>query len=126
MGEFVNFGPNSPILAGCPKPKQIWVKHGSSAARCKSIQMDLSNSVQAADPLPRLAVAIDDASKVVGVSRTRIFEAVRSKEITVRKAGRSSIIEIAELQRWINSLPTKGRQPDTATTQSLRKVRKDD
>ena len=77
--------------------------------------MDFNKSDQAADSLPRLAVTIDDAPKVVGVKRTRIFEAVRSREITIRKAGRSSIIEVAELQRWINSLPTKGRRPDAAT-----------
>jgi hypothetical protein len=76
--------------------------------------MELSD--QAPDPLPRLAVTIDDAPKVVGVKRTRIFEAVRSKEITIRKAGRSSIVEIAELQRWLDSLPTKGRLPGAAAT----------
>jgi hypothetical protein len=78
--------------------------------------MDSNNSEPAAAPLPRLAVPIDDAPKVAGVKRTRIFEAVRNKEITIRKAGRSSIIEITELQRWINSLPTRGRQPDKATS----------
>ena len=78
--------------------------------------MRVSNSDQATHPLPRLAVPIDDAPKVVGVKRTRIFEAVRSRELTIRKAGRSSIVEIAELQRWLDSLRTKGRLPGAAVT----------
>jgi hypothetical protein len=78
--------------------------------------MDNSNNQEkSAAVLPRLAVAIDDAPEVTGAKRTRIFEAVRNKEITVRKAGRSTLVEVAELQRWIKSLPTKGRQPDEAT-----------
>lgn len=56
-----------------------------------------------------IAVAIEDAPQAVGVSRTRIFQAIRDNEITARKAGRSTIIEIDELKRWVKSLPVKGR-----------------
>ena len=61
-----------------------------------------------------IAVAIEDAPQIIGVSRTRVFQAVRNKELTIRKAGKSSIIELAELRRWVASLPTKGRQPVAA------------
>ena len=61
-----------------------------------------------------IAYAIVDAPQVVGVSRTRIFDAVRKKELTVRKAGKSTIIESDELFRWVRNLPTKGRQQETA------------
>jgi excisionase family DNA binding protein len=56
-----------------------------------------------------IAYSIKDAPQAVGVSRTRIFEAVRNKELTARKAGRSTIIESDELKRWVKSLPIKGR-----------------
>jgi hypothetical protein len=56
-----------------------------------------------------IAYSIKDAPQAVGVSRTRLFEAVRNKELTARKAGRSTIIESDELIRWVKSLPTKGR-----------------
>jgi hypothetical protein len=60
---------------------------------------------------PILSVGIEDAPKVLGgVSRTRIFQAVQNNEITIRKNGRSSIVEIAELERWLKTLPTKGKQ----------------
>jgi hypothetical protein len=56
-----------------------------------------------------IALAIEDAPQAVGVSRTRIFQAIRDNEITARKAGRSTIVEIDELKRWVKSLPVKGR-----------------
>jgi hypothetical protein len=55
-----------------------------------------------------LAYRVDKAGDAVGVSRTRIFEAIRNKELTARKAGRATIIETPELQRWLSSLPTRG------------------
>ena len=65
--------------------------------------------------VPILSVGIEDAPKVLGgVSRTRIFQAVQNNEITIRKNGRSSIVEIAELARWLKTLPTKGRHPNSA------------
>lgn len=54
-----------------------------------------------------IAVAIENAPQIVGVSRTRIFEAIRNSELSARKAGRSTIIEIDELKRWVKSLPFK-------------------
>jgi hypothetical protein len=66
------------------------------------------NQVTRDGPLPRLAVAIEDAPTVTGAKRARIFQAVRAGELTIRKAGRSSLVEITELQRWLHSLPTKG------------------
>lgn len=61
------------------------------------------------EALAPIAVAIEEAPRIVGVSRTRIFDAVRDRKITVRKAGRATIIEIDELKRWVKSLPVKGR-----------------
>ena len=64
--------------------------------------------------LPRLSYTPDEAAETTGVSRTRIFMAIRDAELTARKAGKSTLIEADELQRWLRSLPIKGRQPQTA------------
>jgi hypothetical protein len=61
--------------------------------------------------LSKLAYPIEEAGPVIGVSRTRIFDAVRNNELTVRKAGKCSVIEAAELKRWLHALPTRGRLP---------------
>jgi excisionase family DNA binding protein len=62
--------------------------------------------------LPRLSLTPDEAAESTGFSRTRIFAAIRDSELTARKCGRSTIIEIDELARWLRSLPTRGRQPE--------------
>jgi hypothetical protein len=69
-----------------------------------------------------LAYQIEAASDAAGVSRTRIFEAIRNKELTARKAGRTTIIEAGELQRWIRSLPTRGTRGDSTTTSAAEAV----
>jgi excisionase family DNA binding protein len=51
------------------------------------------------------------AAAATGRTRTRIFQALRNKEITGRKDGRSTLIEASELLRWIRSMPAVGRQP---------------
>ena len=60
---------------------------------------------------PSLAYPPAQAAKVVGRSHTRIKKAIREKELTARKDGRATLIEHAELQRWLASLPTIGREP---------------
>ena len=67
--------------------------------------------LQTVSTLTPIAVAIEDAPMAVGVSRTRIFEAIRNSELLARKAGRSTIIEVDELKRWVSSLPLRTDSP---------------
>jgi len=60
--------------------------------------------------LPLLSVGPEKASEITDTSRTRIFEAIRKGELIARKAGKSTIIEIDELRRWVRSLPTRSRR----------------
>jgi excisionase family DNA binding protein len=64
--------------------------------------------------LPRIGLSCDEAAISAGCSRTRIFEAIRAGKLTARKDGKTTIIELSELHRWLRSLPTRGRQPDAA------------
>jgi hypothetical protein len=57
-----------------------------------------------------IAYPIDDIPAVTGVTRTQLFEAIRAKELTARKRGRRTIIEVNELRRWIATFPTRGRE----------------
>lgn len=59
--------------------------------------------------MDRIAYTLPEAARIAGVSRTRIFDAVRREELTIRKAGRSSIVTHDELLLWIRSLPVKGK-----------------
>jgi hypothetical protein len=59
--------------------------------------------------MDRIAYSLPEAARIACVSRTRIFDAVRSRELTIRKAGRSSIVTHDDLVAWIRSLPVKGK-----------------
>jgi excisionase family DNA binding protein len=69
----------------------------------------LSSSVQ----FPRISMTPDEAAEATGFSRTRIFNAIRDLELTAHKDGKATVIETAELVRWVRSLPTRGRAPET-------------
>src|SRR5262249_14794297 len=61
--------------------------------------------------MDRIAYTLPEAARVAGVSRTRIFDAVRKQELTIRKAGRASIVTHDDLVAWIKSLPARGKPP---------------
>jgi hypothetical protein len=54
------------------------------------------------------------AALATGRSRSRIFLAIKNGELTARKDGRATLIEDAELRRWVASLPTIGRDSASA------------
>jgi Helix-turn-helix domain len=68
--------------------------------------------------VPRLSFTPEEAALSTGFSRTRIFEAIRSGKLVARGEGKSTIIELRELERWISSLPSK-RAGDAAGLQSV-------
>jgi len=69
-------------------------------------------------PIDALAYTTTQAAQVTGRSHTRIKKAIRERELTARKDGRATLVERAELARWIGSLRTIGRMPEQATTQN--------
>jgi hypothetical protein len=46
------------------------------------------------------------AALATGRSRSRIFKAIKNKELVARKDGRATLLEADELRRWVRSLPT--------------------
>jgi len=58
--------------------------------------------------IPRLSFTPAELAHSAGVGRTRVFEAIRDGELEARKAGsRTTIIEVDEAKRWIQSLPKR-------------------
>lgn len=53
-----------------------------------------------------IAVTIPDAVKASGMSRSSIYEALKRGDLTARKAGRRTLINFADLQAYLASLPT--------------------
>jgi hypothetical protein len=55
-----------------------------------------------------IAHAIEDVPARTGINRSKIFKAIRDGDLSARKIGHSTIIEDAELRRWISSLRKRG------------------
>jgi hypothetical protein len=53
-----------------------------------------------------IAYSPQGAALATGRSRTRIFKAIKDKELVARKDGRATLLEADELRRWVRSLPT--------------------
>lgn len=54
-----------------------------------------------------IAYSPEDAAIVTARSRTRIYGAIKSGELLARKDGKATIIERAELERWIPHSPPR-------------------
>jgi excisionase family DNA binding protein len=72
--------------------------------------------IAAPDPGDTLAYSPTQAARVVGRSHSRIKLAIRRGELKALKDGRCTLIERSELQRWLATLRTVGREPEPATT----------
>jgi len=55
-----------------------------------------------------LNLQIPEAVQVSGLSRSRIYEALRKQELRAIKAGRRTLIPVAELEAYLASLPSFG------------------
>jgi hypothetical protein len=88
---------------------QPWVQRLKGAAGDAAPRLARRPEMQPATSA--LAYPPAQADKVVGRSHTRVKKAIREKELTARKDGSATLIEHAELQRWLASLPVIGRQP---------------
>jgi len=55
----------------------------------------------------QIAVTIQDAGQLVGLSRSSIYKALQSGDLSSFYAGRSRRILVSELDRWLKELPTE-------------------
>jgi hypothetical protein len=62
--------------------------------------------------LPLVCLNVVDAAYACGVSRNAIFSALNSGALCGRKHGKSLIFEVRELERWVQTLPYRGRRPE--------------
>jgi excisionase family DNA binding protein len=58
---------------------------------------------QSKSTFSRISYTPIEAAAATGRTRTRIYLAIKSGELTARKDGRATLIEHSELQRWVQS-----------------------
>jgi excisionase family DNA binding protein len=53
-----------------------------------------------------LAMSVSEAVRVSGLGKTSLYAAIAAGKIRIKKAGRRTLVETAELRRFIDNLPT--------------------
>lgn len=61
----------------------------------------------AAISAPPVSYPLESVPALTGVPRTKVFEDVRNGKLTIRKRGRTSIVEHEEVVRYVKSFPVK-------------------
>lgn len=52
-----------------------------------------------------IAVTVPEAVRATGLSRSRLYEALKCGELSACKAGRRTLISFADLEAYLASLP---------------------
>lgn len=52
-----------------------------------------------------ISITIPDAVRATGRSRTSIYEALKSGELSAKKAGRRTLISYSSLKNYLDKLP---------------------
>lgn len=55
--------------------------------------------------MEKLAVSVVEASKLVGISRSKMYLALACGQLSGRKVGRRTIILMSDIERWVQNLP---------------------
>jgi excisionase family DNA binding protein len=58
-------------------------------------------------PVAQMAFSIPAACKAACVGRSKLYEAIQSGALRVRKNGAKNLILRDDLQRWLENLPTE-------------------
>lgn len=55
----------------------------------------------------KLAYTVNEATEALGFGRTKLYELVKTGELTLLKAGRRSLIKRADLEAFLARLPVR-------------------
>jgi excisionase family DNA binding protein len=57
-------------------------------------------------PVEREAVSISEACAVIGIGRTKLYQAIKEGRLVACKIGNRTVIRLADLRAFIASLPS--------------------
>jgi hypothetical protein len=60
-------------------------------------------------PMHKIAVTLREATALSGIGRSSLYKLFNTGKLTPRKAGKRTLILVAELETYVQSLPTGGR-----------------
>ena len=72
-----------------------------------------------AQPLAPLAVSVNDATRLLGIGRTRLYQAFTDGDLKPIECGKKTLVAYSDLQDWLRQLrdgndPTEGGMNDVA------------
>ncbi len=53
----------------------------------------------------KLFVRISEAARIMGLGRSSLYKEIAESRLKVRKAGRKTLIAVADIHAWFNNLP---------------------
>jgi excisionase family DNA binding protein len=59
-----------------------------------------------------IAVTIQDACRITGLGRSKIYEEINARRLRVRKSGQRTVIRMTDLKAFIDALPAGGPATD--------------
>jgi excisionase family DNA binding protein len=65
----------------------------------------MENAATDAPPESRLAYSVDEVTRISGLGRSTVYEAIGAGHLIARKAGRRTVILAVDLNRWLDNLP---------------------
>jgi hypothetical protein len=102
--------PGSPALL-CSRVPEHYAGRREKQGRDTMKPADIQNTPAARPEAPFvecISYSPQGAALATGRSRTRIFKAIKDRELIARKDGRATLLEADELRRWARSFPTIG------------------
>ncbi|MNC01139.1 Helix-turn-helix domain protein [compost metagenome] len=64
--------------------------------------------MEQANQIASLSVSVEDAARIVGYSRSGVYELIASGDLKAFKLGRRRLILMAELKAWIERAAKEG------------------
>lgn len=52
-----------------------------------------------------VAYSLNEAAKLIGIGKTRLYEEIGSKRLRAVKVGKRTLILSSDIQAWLSSLP---------------------
>ena len=82
----------------------LWVKYLALNKLVVQITMrdELCRGLMATvDPAPLLSVRVDEASRMIGIGMTKLYELIKAGDLETVKIGRATLVTMGSLRRLI-------------------------
>jgi excisionase family DNA binding protein len=78
----------------------------STTARWEMVKVDWDKVAHSNERVLQLAYTVKDAARMTGMSRTRLYEELKSGRLVAKKVGRSTLIPHESIEAWLKNLET--------------------